>query len=192
MKADVKYERGTSLVETMFAVLVSLLAIAGLGGAVIQATVTSKDQGQETTRATVYAQDKMEALLALSFTNCTKASYLQPVSCNTTGITASGWTQGLLSGGNLSPLQTDCPSGGLAVGYVDYLDSSGRVMSGTSCADLSSPGSLNAVYVRQWEISDVPSSGPAMKRVSVAVYSLDQVNADRASPLVVLTSVLSQ
>ena len=187
-----KNDRGTSLIESMFAVLVSLLTIAGLGGAVIQVTAINKDQGQEATRATVYAQDKMEALLALNFTNCTKTSDVQPASCNTTGITAPGWTQGLLSGGDLDTLQSECPAGGLSVGYVDYLDSSGLPMTGSSCADLVSSGGLYAGYVRQWEISDVPSSGPAMKRISVAVYSLGQVNADRANPLAVLTSVLTK
>ncbi len=185
-------DRGTSLVETMFAVLVSLLTITGLGGAVIQATATNKNQGQEATRATIYAQDKMEALLALNFSNCTKTSSSQPASCNTTGIAASGWTQGLLSGGDIYSLQLTCPSGGLSVGYVDYLDSSGLAMTGGSCSTLVSSNGLDAGYVRQWEISDIPSSGPAMKRISVAVYSLDQVNADEATPLVVLTSVLSQ
>jgi hypothetical protein len=187
-----KHDRGTTLIETMFAVLVSLFTITGLGGAVVQVTAISKDQGQEATRATVHAQDKMEALLALNFANCTKTSDVQPTYCNTTGITASGWTQGLLSGGDMYTLQTECPVSGLSVGYVDYLDSSGLPMTGNSCANLASASGQYAGYVRQWEISDVPTSGPAMKRISVAVYSLNQVSANKARPLVVLTSVLTK
>jgi hypothetical protein len=186
-----KNDRGTSLIETMFAVLISLLTISGLGGAVVQVTAITKDQGQEATRATIYAQDKMEALLALNFTNCTKTSDVQPASCNTTGISAPGWTEGLLPGGDVDTLQNECPSTGLSVGYVDYLDFSGLSMTGSSCEDLASSEGQYAGYVRQWEISDVPSSGPAMKRISVAVFSMNQIRSDRARPLVVLTSVLS-
>ncbi len=185
-------DRGTTLVETMFAVLVSLMTIAGLGGAVAQVTAMNKNQGQEATRATIYAQDKMEALLALNFANCTQTSSTQPASCNTTGISASGWTQGLLPGGEMYSLQLTCPGSGLAVGYVDYLDTSGLPMTGGSCSTLVSSGGLDAGYIRQWEVADLPSAGPAMKRISVAVYSLQQVNADQATPMVVLTSVLSQ
>jgi hypothetical protein len=185
-------EVGSSLIETMFAVLVSLITIASLGGAIVQAGAISKNQGQEATRAAIYAQDKMEALLALNFTNCTKASDSQPVTCNTTGNSASGWTQGLLPGGEIDVLQSDCPDSGPAVGYVDYLDASGLALSGNSCTALMSSSATGSSYVRQWEISDLPASGPGLKRISVAVYSMNQINADRTRPLAVLTSVLSQ
>ncbi len=186
-------ESGFSLLDTMLAVLLALLAIATLGGVVIQATVTNKNQGQETTRATVYAQDKIEALLALNIANCTQSSGSQPTTCNTTGITASGWTQGLLAGGSLSPVAPDCPASGANVGYVDYLDNAGGQMAGSSCATLSSStGSTEPAYVRQWQVADLPTTGPTLKQITVAVFSLNQLNADWTRPLIVVTSIVTK
>jgi type II secretory pathway pseudopilin PulG len=186
--------QGTGLIETMFAVLISLIVLASLGSVIVQATLTSKNQGQELTRATIYAQDKMEALLALNFVNCTQSSGSQPASCNTTGISAPGWTQGLLAGGALAPVQPSCPTSGGSVGYVDYLDSAGVQMTGSSCTTLASSSGSNIptpVYVRQWQVADLSSAGPALKQVTVAVYSLNQVNADWTRPLAVVTSVIT-
>lgn len=185
-------DSGTSLIETMFAVLISLIAISSLGSAIIQVTIIHKNSGQEVTRATIYAQDKIEALLALNFSNCTQSSTVQPASCNTTGISASGWTQGLLAGGQAEPALATCPASGASVGYLDYLDNAGVQLTGSACTTLTSPtGSNQPAYIRQWQITDLPSSGPALKQVTVAVYSLNQTNADWTRPLVVLTSVLT-
>ncbi len=49
-------DRGVSLPETMIAVLIALIGVFGLGSLVFQATATNKNQGTETTRATIYAQ----------------------------------------------------------------------------------------------------------------------------------------
>jgi hypothetical protein len=46
--------------------------------------------------------------------------------------------------------------------------------------------------VRMWQIADVASTGgPALKQISVAVYSQAAVNAGSGKPIVVLTSLLS-
>ncbi len=187
------HESGFGLVDTMLAVLLGLMAIAALGGVIVQATVGNRNQGQETTRATVYAQDKMEALLALNITQCAQSSGSQPATCNTTGNTANGWTQGLLAGGTLSPVAADCPDSGPSVGYVDYLDSAGVQMAGNSCATLSSStGSTQPAYVRQWQIADLPTWGPTLKQITVAVFSLNQLNADWTRPLIVVTSIVTK
>jgi len=180
--------RGVTLVETMVAVFVALVGVFSLGNVIFEATVFNKNQGTENTRATIYAQDKIEGLLALDFTNCAQTSTSQPAACNTTGITGSGWTQGLLSGGAAAPLQMDCPTSGTSVGYVDYLDSAGQRITGTGCPDLSTDP---ISYIRMWEVQDLPSSGPAMKQITVAVYSLSAVTSVGAKPIAVLTSVLS-
>src|ERR1700693_2418452 len=102
---------GATLIETMIAVLVALIGVFGLGGLIFQATVTNKDQGTEVTRAPLYAQDKLEKLLSLNTNtnppdpnSCNQTASGQPASCNTTGISASGWTQGLLAGGGNATL----------------------------------------------------------------------------------------
>lgn len=187
-------ERGVSLVETMIAVLIALVGVFSLGGVIFQASATSKNQGTEVTRATIYSQDKAEKMLSLDFSTCNQAAGLQPTGCNSTGITASGWTQGLLAGGQLSPMQTTCPTSGASVGYVDYLDARGIQITGTSCSAIASAVSS---YIRQWEIADVVADavGPphvvGLKRVTVAVYSQAAIRAVGGKPIVLVTSLLS-
>jgi hypothetical protein len=190
-------DRGVTLAETMIAVLVALLGVFSLGSVIFQATATSKNQGTEVTRTTIYAQDKMERLLSLPFATCNQAAASQPADpCNSTGISASGWTQGLLAGGQLSPLQATCPSSGVSVGYVDYLDPNGIQLAGTSCAAVSA-GTAPPAYVREWEIVDLVADvvGPphiaGLKRITVAVYSQNAVGAVGGKPIVTVTSLLS-
>ncbi len=124
-------DEGVSLVETMIAVLVALIGVFSIGQVIFVATATNKNQGTETTRAVIYAQDKLEKLLSLgaagpagqlvggpgsnyaaNYLNCTQppASQLAQAGtpCNstgptgTTGITDAGWTRGLLAGGLIS------------------------------------------------------------------------------------------
>ena len=197
-------DRGVTLVETMIAVLIALIGVFGLGSLVFQATATNKNQGTETTRATIYAQDKIEKLLSIgtlssvsttNFTSCTAAASSQPAGCNTTGITDSGWTQGLLAGGQTAPRQTTCPTSGASVGYVDYLSANGVQITG-ACSSIAA---AVPAYIRQWQIVDLtssttpaaPTGGPAAKQITVAVYSQVAVNAVGGKPVVVLTSLLS-
>jgi hypothetical protein len=187
-------DRGVTLAETMIAVLIALIGVFSLGSVIFQSTATSKNQGTEVTRSTIYAQDKTEKLLSLNFSDCTQSASSQPATCNSTGITASGWTQGLLAGGALSPVQTTCPSSGASVGYVDYLDPNGIQLAGTSCAVVS--GAVPA-YIREWQIADIVAdvTGPphvaGLKQVTVAVYSQNAIGAVGGKPIVILTSLLS-
>src|SRR5579875_1607033 len=177
-------DRGFSLVETMIAVLIALVAVFGLGTVIFIASVTGKNQGTEGTRATIYAQDKIEKLLSLDFNtnlsdtnSCDQTSSSQPASCNTTGITGSSWTQGLLAGGSISPMAF-CASA--SPGYEDFLDANGVQLTGSGCAGLSGTPS----YIRQWQITDLtsPSGGPAMKQITVAVYALNAENSMGGKP----------
>jgi Tfp pilus assembly protein PilV len=187
-------DSGVTLVETLIAVLIAVVGLFSVGGLIFQAMVTNKNQGTEVTRATIYAQDKMEKLLSISFSNCTQAASAQPSSCNTTNISASGWTDGLLAGGAIGPsVQATCPSSGASVGYIDFLDSNGIQLPGSTAAtgcSVITPSDIS--YVRMWEIADVASTGgPTLKQISVAVYSQSAVNASSGKPVVVLTSFLS-
>ncbi|HEV2177719.1 MAG TPA: hypothetical protein VGW33_11040 [Terriglobia bacterium] len=201
MKAD---DRGVTLLETMLAVLVAIIGAFAIGSVIFVATATTKNEGTETTRATIYAQDKMEKLLSLSavpvsgvttagFANCTQPASTQFSSypdCNTTGISASGWATGLLAGGATSPLQNGCPSGS-SVGYMDFLDASGSQLTGSGCSAATASG---FAYVRMWQIQDANTFGstPALKEISVAVYSLAALGTSAApKPIVVLTSFVS-
>lgn len=200
-------DHGVTLIETMFAVALCLVGVFGIGNVIYMATASSKNQGTETTRATIYAQDKIEKLLSLaavpvtgvttaSFSNCTQPASTQLASyvdCNTTGITGSGWAMGLLAGGAISPLPTSC--GSATAGYTDYLDASGNQLTGSSCSSATANGFS---YVRLWQISDANTFGstPALKQITVAVYSMSAVNtaisaSTSATPLAVLTSYIS-
>lgn len=182
----------------MMAVLVALVGVFGLGTVIFQATATGTNQGQEATRATVYAQDKMEKLLSLGTTQVDPVSSPQfpcaetspPPQCNTTGISGAGWATGLLAGGQTGPLGPEaCPSGGLSMGYVDSLDANGTQLQGSSCGSITSP----VAYVRMWQIDDLTpfTGGPARKQVTVAVYAINAVSKNGGQPIVVVTSVIS-
>lgn len=187
-------ESGVTLIETLIAVLIALIGIFSVGSLIFQGTVTNKNQGTEVTRATIYAQDKMEKLLSLDFSACAQAASSQPAGCNTTNINATGWTQGLLAGGTIGPpVQGTCPASGVSVGYVDFLDTNGLQLPGSTAATDCSAITPSAIsYVRMWRIADVASTGgPSLKQITVAVYSQAAVNAGSGKPIVVLTSLLS-
>lgn len=192
---------GISLLETMVATLIALVGVFSLGAVVFQATVTNKNQGTEMTRAIIYAQDKMEKLLSLDFSSCTQAASSQPASCNTTNITDSGWTQGLLAGGPISstslttsPIALNCPTvPSSSQGYVDFLDANGLQLpaGGGACSSLTGIG---ISYIREWTITDLTafSGGPVMKQVTVAVYSVLGLSSNpNGKPIVVITSIHS-
>lgn len=189
--------RGVGLIETMVAVVIALIAVFSLGTVVFIASATGKNQGTEATRATIYAQDKMEKLLSLGaqtqnpsnppdFASCTQSSSSQSSLCNTTGISSSSWTHGLLAGGSISATTPSC--GSVTAGYADFLDVNGTQLTGGSCA-----GFASYAYVRQWQIADLtpPAGGPAMKQITVAVFAVNAENSVGGRPIVVVTSVLS-
>jgi hypothetical protein len=180
-------DQGVSLVEAMIAVLISLIVMTALGGVVFMATVQNKNQGVEMSRVTVYAQDKIETLMNLDWYDCTETTPL--AACNTTGITGTGWNQGLKTGGTLTDA-AGCPSSGAAVGYIDFLDAAGTQFTGADC---SAVGTF--AYQRQWQITDVITTGagtPGLKRIDVIVWSRNAVNTGSAAPSAMLTSYISE
>ena len=145
-----------SLIEALIAVLVAVIGVFSVGGLIFQGTVTNKNQGTEVTRATIYAQDKMEKLLSLDFAVARNASRSR-AACNTTNIGATGWTEGLRPPAAPSgPLQATCPASGASVGYIDFLDSNGIQLPGaTAATGCSAITASNIAYVRMWQITDL-------------------------------------
>jgi hypothetical protein len=182
----------------MIAVLISLIVMTALGGVVFMATVQNKNQGVEMSRVTVYAQDKIETLMNMDWYACTEGTPIPPSTtppgqpdtpCNTTGITGTGWNQGLNTGGTLTDA-AGCPSSGASVGYIDFLDAAGTQFTGADC---SAVGTF--AYQRQWQITDVITTGagtPGLKRIDVIVWSRNAVNTGSAAPSAMLTSYISE
>ena len=180
-------EQGVSLIEAMIAILLALFVMTSLGGVVFMATAQNKNQGVEMSRVTVYAQDKIETLMNLDWFGCTAST--PDAGCNTTGITATAWNQGLKTGGTLDSSE-GCPSSGTSVGYIDFLDSGGNQYTGADCSVVGA-----FAYQRQWQITDVIASGagaPGLKRIDVIVWSKNAVNTGSAPPSAMLTTYLSE
>ena len=64
-------EAGTTLIETAIAVGILLVTLAGLMSVGALATMHTENQGHLAPRTSEYAQDKMEQLLALAYTDAT-------------------------------------------------------------------------------------------------------------------------
>lgn len=174
-------DRGVSLVETMIAVLVAFIAMSSVGAVIFSAMVANKNQGTETTRMTGLAQEKIEQLVRLSYTDATT---------NTTLITDAGWAIGLTPNSLTDLTQlSDCPGAGSNnIGYVDFLNNNGQPLAG-ACATAIAGG---FGYVRRWKITTVSAGPPGLKQISVVVYAPNAVNAGGPMPSVALTTFKSQ
>src|SRR5689334_24011647 len=106
-------ERGISLVECMFAILLLTIVAIGLLPLGVLATVTTENQGHLMARTTEYAQDKLEQLLAISYGDVTTDTRLFPA--NSAGGT------GLAVGGSSNPAAP------VAL-YIDFLDVDGSLV----------------------------------------------------------------
>jgi Flp pilus assembly protein TadG len=136
-------ERGTTLVETAIASAILLVAVTGLMSLGGVATMHTENQGHLAARTTEYAQDKMEQLLALAYTDSASNTVVFPAA-------ASGGT-GLAVGGSQTP---PAPVNG----YVDWLANDGSLLGGGTTAP------ATWFYERVWQITS-PSSG--IKQISV-------------------------
>ena len=73
---------------------------------------------------------------------------------------------------------------------MDYLDAGGNQYTGADC---SAVGTF--AYQRQWQVTDVISSGagtPGLKRIDVIVWSRNAVNTGSAAPSAMLTTYISE
>src|SRR5438552_10836600 len=107
-------ESGIGLVETMIAtvlIMVGLMAVLGLFAA---SMVHNQAYGDLTSRATTYGQTKMEALLALQFTDATTNTTVWPYAANGTGLCGNLGANAMCGGVD--------PANPVTLGpFVDYL-----------------------------------------------------------------------
>jgi hypothetical protein len=131
------------LIETVIASGVLMVTMLGLLSLGALATLYTENEGHLAARTTEYAQDKMEQLLALAYTDAGSNTTVFPAA-------ASGGT-GLAIGGSAdtaSPIN----------GYVDWLAYDGSLLGGGTSAP------TTWFYKRVWKIT-TPSSG--MKQITV-------------------------
>lgn len=137
--AKKKSQLGISLIETMIALSLLLIAAAGIMTMAAVAMTTTENQGHLAARTAEYAQDKMEQLLALQYPDTGTDTTVFPA-------TVTGCC-GLQLGGGLDPKAP-------VVGYSDYVDKSGNPVG----------EGANWQYIRVWQITQ---AAPNLKQISV-------------------------
>jgi Tfp pilus assembly protein PilW len=152
-------QRGLSLIEAMIATMVFLFGIVSVMSLFTVAATQNANQGEFATRTTEYAQDKMEQLLTLSFTDsATNTTVYPPAASGGTGLGS-----GLTAGNTVGSVNTTAPS----TGYVDYLDGQGNLLT----------GSTGWFYKRQWSIS--LNAAGTLKTISVVVVTKTQAGSSK-------------
>jgi hypothetical protein len=138
-----KAERGTTLIETVIAAALLLVVMVGLLPMAALATMYTENHGHLEARTTEYAQDKMEQLLVLVYTDIHADTVIFPAG-------AVGG-MGLAIGGSSN---TTTPVNG----YVDWLKQDGSLLGGgtTPPADW--------FYERAWQVTQLT---PAVKQITV-------------------------
>jgi len=152
----IRDDRGTTLPETLIALAVLGIAIAGLLGLVTTTAKLTEDEGHLSARATEYAQDKMEQLLTLAYGDTTSNTAVYP-------STPGGGT-GLGFGGSANPAAP-------AAGYVDWLDVNGNLLVSNG---VTAPAGW--FYKRVWA-TDSPSAN--VKRVTVTTIVAFNLSRNR-------------
>lgn len=138
-------ERGTTLIETMIALCVLLVVMGGLITISAMSSTTTENNGHLAARTTEDAQDKMEQLLVLAYTNTTTDTTVFPA--------ASPGGTGLAIGGSLNPAAP-------VNGYVDWLAVDGTLLGGGTVPP------PTWFYERVWQIS---AYTPNVKQLQVMV-----------------------
>jgi len=155
-----------SLLETMIALAILIVATVGIMGLGAVALATTENQGHLAARTAEYAQDKMEQLMSLSYGDSTTDTTTFP--SGSTGGT------GLSIGGSTNP---NSPVTSPGTGYVDYLDITGQPVTSTG----------NWYYIRVWQISTFSTT---IKQITVTAKVKAQVGAPSgALPQSTLTSL---
>ena len=145
VRAAAAPDEGTSLIETVGALTLLLIAAGGLLSMDSIATKITENYGHLSSRTTEYGQDKMEQLLVLSWGDEVTNTAVFPA-------TPSGGT-GLKIGGSADP---NAP----ASGYADYLDQNGQWLGAGATAP------ADWYYKRVWQVT---SPAANLKQVTVTV-----------------------
>jgi hypothetical protein len=147
-------EKGTTLIETAIATAILLVTMTGLMGVISVATAITENEGHLSARTAEYAQDKMEQLLALAYSDAVSDTTAIPT-------TIAGGT-GLAVGGSTAPAAP-------VAQYFDYLRVDGTPL--CPCAGTAAPAGW--FYERVWQVTS-PSAN--LKRITVTATVLTSVS----------------
>jgi hypothetical protein len=152
---------GMSLLETMIAIAILMVATIGIMTMGMIATGTTENQGHLTARTAEYAQDKLEQLISLAWSDSASDTTVMPIGTGGTGLS---------TGGSSDPTAP-------ATGYVDYLDTSGNLLTYTG----GTPPS-NWFYIRVWQVS-IPdaTNNPNVKQITVTAKVKSLVGAPQGA-----------
>ncbi len=148
---SLKTQAGVTIIETVVAAAVLLIVTIGLLSLFTLTTGSASGQGEDATRTTEYAQDKMEQLMTLTFNDgATDTTKFPAASTGGTGL-----------GGTMANSATvgGVTYGSPATNYVDYLDQTGNLLT----------SSTGAFYTRQWMIQT--SSNGRLKTITVTAWA---------------------
>jgi hypothetical protein len=145
-----------------------LVVLVGLMSAMGVAAALTENEGHLSARAAEYAQDKMEQLLALAYSDTT---------ADTTQIPTA-----LANGAGLAPGGSQNPATPVAK-YVDYLDSDGKPL--CPCSGTTVPAKW--FYKRVWEIS-TPTGTTNLKQITVTAVVARSV-ANKIIPRATVTAL---
>ena len=157
-----KKQKGFTLLEVLIASLILAVVAVGVLGLFTTAVLRNTTAGDHGTRVTEYAQDKMEQLMGLGFSDVASNTLTYPTT-TTGGL-------GLTAGGSVTFASP-------ATGYVDYVRADGSP----------SASSTGAAYMREWLIADDISGAPTLKTITVRVQKMNEVKGE-VVPYTVLVS----
>lgn len=171
-KIGMRSERGFSIIESLVACIIMIVGVSGLMALFAIAAAKNAGQGNQATRCTEYAQDKMEQLLALNFSDTNS----QMVGSNTICPTCTGYNSayGFGLGGTtvsstpygLAPATTSTA----VVGYSDFVNSSDPTNADGISGSLTCTGcTSNAQFMRTWQIVNTTAT---TKTITVYVKAL--------------------
>jgi hypothetical protein len=151
--ATLQSERGTTLIETTIATAILLIMMVGLLSMAALATTYTENHGHLAARTTEYAQDKMEQLLALAYTDAVTDTTVFPAAAGGSGLAVGGSTN------------TAAP----VAQYVDWLAADGTQLGGGTAAP------AGWFYERAWQVTQLT---PNVKQIAVtAIVKASVANA---------------
>jgi hypothetical protein len=162
-------ERGVSLIEITFAGAILITAMVGIMGAIPTTLKITENEGHLSARTAEYAQDKMEQLLALAYSDA--------VSDTTQSPTVGSGGLGLTVGGSAD-------SAAPVASYVDFLRADGTPM----CPCTGTAGPSGWYYERVWQVSQ---AGTNLKQLTVTATVANSM-AQAIVPKTTLTTYRSK